>query len=116
MSDQHITYKPTCAGCGEQLFDGYHCGVFLHASGVCSSTPLPRLNEMKINRYEIEPRPLPTGGGWRIRFFGKDLETGQEIGMGGGVFPIQDGQDEKDAYSDAIQTGQEWLQAQEEDQ
>jgi len=48
-----------------------------------------------------------------IRFFGRDLETGQEIEMGGGVFPVEDGQDEKDAYADAMQTGQEWLQAQE---
>ncbi len=71
-------------------------------------------NEMRSERYEIEPRPLPVGGGWRIRFFGRDLETGQEIKTGGGVIPLQDGQDTEDAYADAIQTGQEWLQAQEE--
>ena len=71
-------------------------------------------NQMKCERYEIEPRPLPVGGGWRIHFFGRDLETGQEIETGGGVIPIEDGQDEKDTYADAIQTGQQWLQAQEE--
>ena len=68
---------------------------------------------MRSDRYEIEPRPLPVGGGWRIHFFGKDLETGQEIEIGGGVIPIQDGQDETDAYADAVLTGQEWLEDQE---
>ncbi len=79
-----------------------------------SDQHITNANEMRSDRYEIEPRPLPMGGGWRIRFFGRDLETGQEIEMGGGVFPVEDGQDEKDAYADAMQTGKEWLQAQEE--
>lgn len=34
--------------------------------------------------YEISPRPVEFGGGWRLRM----LEDGQEVG--GGVFPIVD--------------------------
>ncbi len=79
-----------------------------------SDQHITNANKMRSNRYEIEPQPLPIGGGWRIRFFGRDLETGQEIEMGGGVFPVEDGQDENDSYADAMQTGQEWLQEQEE--
>ena len=71
-------------------------------------------DEMRSDRYEIEPRPTAVGGGWRLRLFGKDLETGQEIEMGGGVFPGGEGHDDKDAYAEAMLTGQEWLQAQEE--
>lgn len=64
---------------------------------------------MKPERYEIEPRPAALGGGWRLRLIGRDLETGMETEMGGGVFPVEDGQDTRDAYADAMQTGQEWL-------
>ncbi len=40
---------------------------------------------------------------------GRDLETGGEIELGGVVFPVEPGEDERDAYADAMQTGQEWL-------
>lgn len=33
-------------------------------------------------RYEVEPRPLDLGGGFRLRLF----EGGEEVG--GGVFPL----------------------------
>lgn len=33
--------------------------------------------------YEINPRPVELGGGWRLRL----IEDGQEVG--GGVFPIE---------------------------
>lgn len=78
-----------------------------------SDQHITNANEIRSDRYEIEARPLPVGGGWRIRFFGRDLETGQEIEMGGGVFPVEDGQDERDVYAEAEQTGQEWLQLKE---
>ena len=64
---------------------------------------------MKHERFEIEPRPAAVGGGWRLRLIGRDLETGDEIELGGGVFPVEPGEDERDAYADAMQTGQEWL-------
>ncbi len=64
---------------------------------------------MKPERYEIEPRPAALGGGWRLRLIGRDLETGAEAELGGGVFPVEDGEDNRDAYVDAMQTGQEWL-------
>ena len=43
---------------------------------------------MKHERFEIEPRPAAVGGGWRLRLIGRDLETGGEIELGGGVFPV----------------------------
>ena len=64
---------------------------------------------MKPDRYEIVPRPSAVGGGWRLHLIGRDPETGQELELGGGVFPVQDGQDDADAYNDAMQTGQDWL-------
>jgi len=73
-----------------------------------------RIEHTRSDRYEIEPRPNAVGGGWRLRLFGKDLETGQDVEMGGGVFPVEEGQDDKDAYAEAMLTGQEWVQAQEE--
>ncbi len=64
---------------------------------------------MIAERYEIEPRPVALGGGWRLHVFGYDLETGESVEMGGGVFPVQLGEDPKDAYADAIETAQSWL-------
>lgn len=37
--------------------------------------------------YEISPRPVEFGGGWRLRM----LEDGQEVG--GGVFPVAENPD-----------------------
>ncbi len=54
-----------------------------------SDQRITNVNEMRSDRYEIEPRPLPVGGGWRIRFFGKDLETGQEIEMEAASFRLR---------------------------
>jgi len=65
-------------------------------------------------RYEIVPRPTALGGGWNLRLIGRDLETGQESEMGGGVFPIQDGEDARDAYQDAYGAGLDWLQVDDE--
>jgi hypothetical protein len=65
---------------------------------------------MKHERYEIEPRPAAVGSGWRLRLIGRDVETGAEIDLGGGVFPVEVGEDDRDAYTDAMQTGQEWLE------
>jgi cytosine/adenosine deaminase-related metal-dependent hydrolase len=37
------------------------------------------------------------------------LDTGGETELAGGVFPVEEGEDERDAYADAMQAGQEWL-------
>ena len=61
-------------------------------------------------RFEIEPRPAAVGGGWRLRLIGRDLETGDEIELGGGVFPVEPGEDERDAYADAMQPAKnDWM-------
>lgn len=40
--------------------------------------------------YEITPRPVELGGGWRLRL----LEGSEE--MGGGVFPVEDNEADAD--------------------
>jgi len=47
---------------------------------------------MKHESFEIEPRPAAVGGGWRLRLIGRDLETGGEVELGGGVFPVEPGE------------------------
>lgn len=51
-----------------------------------------------IHTFEITPRPLSVGGGWKMQLF----EDGQEVG--GGVFPAGD-----DGYCDAYETASQWL-------
>lgn len=58
-------------------------------------------------RFEIEPRPLSVGGGWRLRLL-QDEGTG-ETEMGGGIFPIEENVTSDDAYADALETGESWL-------
>lgn len=58
--------------------------------------------------YEILPRPVELGGGWRLRL----LEDGEEVG--GGVFPptdeFEDAQEAlKAAYDDAEWEAYAWL-------
>jgi hypothetical protein len=58
--------------------------------------------------YEISPRPVELGGGWRLRLF----EDGQEVG--GGVFPpVEDigaaTEALQAAHDDAEATAYEWL-------
>jgi hypothetical protein len=58
--------------------------------------------------YEINPRPVELGGGWRLRL----LEDGVEVG--GGVFPPDDASETpKDAlqaaFDDATATAYDWL-------
>jgi hypothetical protein len=59
--------------------------------------------------YEIAPRPVNLGGGWRLRL----LEDGVEVG--GGVFPPSEFADNevdalKLAYFDAEDEAHEWLE------
>jgi len=60
-------------------------------------------------RYEIEPRPLDLGGGWRLRL----IEDGEEVG--GGIFPLceytEADRDEatKMAFTDAQMEGLDWM-------
>ena len=63
--------------------------------------------------YEINPRPVELGGGWRLRL----LEDGVE--MGGGVFPPVEGiEDAKEAlqaaFDDAEGEAYAWLDSREE--
>ena len=58
--------------------------------------------------YEINPRPVELGGGWRLRL----LEGNEEVG--GGVFPpvesIEDATEAlQAAFDDAEATAYEWL-------
>jgi hypothetical protein len=60
-------------------------------------------------RYEVEPRPLDLGGGFRLRLF----EGGEEVG--GGVFPLDEYPEsereeaEKMAFTDAQNEGLDWM-------
>ena len=59
--------------------------------------------------YEITPRPVELGGGWRLRL----LEDGVEVG--GGVFPPE-AEDEdaiQDAFYDAESEAYAWLDSKE---
>lgn len=61
-----------------------------------------------IYSYEILPRPVDLGGGWRLRL----LENGEEVG--GGVFPPVEGiEDAKEAlqtaFADAEGEAYAWL-------
>ncbi len=51
-----------------------------------------------IHSFEINPRPLSVGGGWKMQLFEDGLE------VGGGVFPAGD-----DGYCDAFNTASEWV-------
>ena len=62
--------------------------------------------------YEITPRPIELGGGWRLRL----LEDGGEVG--GGVFPPDDASETpKDAlqaaFDDAESEAYAWLDSRE---
>lgn len=62
--------------------------------------------------YEITPRQVELGGGWRLRL----LEDGQEVG--GGVFPpVEDIEDATEAlqaaHDDAEAEAYEWLDTRE---
>jgi hypothetical protein len=54
--------------------------------------------------YEINPRPANNGGGWNLRLVREGLE------VGGAAFPIQKGTDEIDAYNDAMEMAQNWVE------
>ena len=48
--------------------------------------------------YEITPRPVELGGGWRLRLLEDDVE------VGGGVFPpVQEYKDAQDALEAAFE-------------
>lgn len=62
--------------------------------------------------YEINPRPVELGGGWRLRF----LEDGVEVG--GGVFPsvggIEDAKEaQQAAFDEAEAEAYAWLDSRE---
>ena len=60
--------------------------------------------------YEITPRPVELGGGWRLRLLEDDVE------VGGGVFPPEgEGADAlQDAFYDAESEAYAWLDSREE--
>jgi hypothetical protein len=62
--------------------------------------------------YEITPRPVELGGGWRLRL----LEDSVEVG--GGVFPPVEGIDDAEealqaAFDDAEGEAYDWLDSRE---
>lgn len=65
-------------------------------------------------QYEIHPRPSELGGGVQLYLSGPHLETGEKIGYGGGIFPSDpdDPESLKDAYSNAQDAGDNWLESQ----
>jgi len=44
-----------------------------------------------------------------VLLIGRGEETGEEIDMGGGVIPAAEGEDDKDAYADLLEVGEDWL-------
>lgn len=54
--------------------------------------------------YEINPRPVDLGGGWRMRLLEDDVE------VGGGVFPAIPTEVEE-AFIEAQNEAEEWLSA-----
>jgi hypothetical protein len=64
---------------------------------------------MPDHRFEIAPRPAVLGGGWQLRLF-QQQPDGVELEIGGGVFPPGEGISADDAYADALQTGEEWVE------
>lgn len=60
---------------------------------------------MPEHRFEIEPRPINLGGGWRLRLLEDDTE------VGGGVYPPEPdlGITSDDAHADALEAGETWL-------
>ena len=75
-----------------------------------SINPVTEVTHMN-RRFEIEPRPLELGGGWKLRLL--EQEGGEETEMGGGLFPPEpeQGISADDAYADAVQMGEDWLAA-----
>lgn len=59
--------------------------------------------------YEITPRPVELGGGWRLRL----LEGDQEVG--GGAFPPDDASETalQAAFDEAEAAAYEWLDSRE---
>lgn len=57
--------------------------------------------------YHINPRSDNVGGGYQLKL----LEDGQEVG--GGVFPVTPETDADEAYVQAADAGEEWLQSRE---
>lgn len=70
------------------------------------------MEQNKDSWYEIEPRPVELGEGWRLFLYQKDPETGGVVDMGGGVSPASayatglEGDSKeatsKEAYADAM--------------
>lgn len=58
---------------------------------------------MSKHSYQIDPRPLELGGGWRLKL----IEDGEEVG--GGVFPLSAYATEDNAYQDALAEASAWL-------
>jgi hypothetical protein len=65
---------------------------------------------MSAYTYEILPRPVELGGGWRLRLLEGDVE------VGGGVFPPEgEGEDAiQDAFNDAESQACAWVDFREE--
>jgi hypothetical protein len=57
---------------------------------------------MDERSFEIEPRAVAVGGGWRLRLF--IVEDGEQVEAGGGVYEADD-----ESYAAAVAEGQDWV-------
>ncbi len=62
-------------------------------------------------RFEIEPCPTLLGGGWRLHLVSTDPETGEDVFMWGGNFPVSQPEDGGSMYAEAAKFGKEWLES-----
>jgi hypothetical protein len=101
---------PQCKGAGDVGWNGRvercdHCD----GKGILGSeTELAKTRY----RFEIEPRPSALGPAWRLRLL-EQARGYDEVEVGGGVFPFvaNDQDSEREAYAEALQVAEEWLQS-----
>lgn len=60
-------------------------------------------------RYEIEPRPAAVDGGWMMRLFDRDWETGEEVEVGATLIPLVNGEVDMDYYTGTVEMANDWI-------
>ncbi len=72
------------------------------------AVPMPDTRrELRPSHYFIEP--LPYGPGWRVRFIGQYVDTGEDIELGGGIYGAYTKREEAEAYKTARSRGEAWI-------
>jgi hypothetical protein len=84
-------------------------GFEVTTEGARAQTTTLKDQIIKNFRFEIERRSVDFGGGWNLRFIERDADNGEEIEVGGGVFPATSKDEELDAYAEALSAGEEWI-------